>query len=131
MAWYRLAAGLLRQDDPEHAKIMYWDAGPLHAGELLLWLDADGDVARFMLSHRPFRGRLEHCVEWQRGGEPRFGEVDDGESSGRSKMAPVVRRHRVDAATVEMLRTYFAENAEVLEPDQRAVIDGVLDPDLA
>src|SRR5438067_12957153 len=115
MAWHRFAAELLRQDDPEHLKVPYWDDGPLHAGELLLWLDAGGDVARFLLSHRPFRGPREHCVEWQRGGAPRFGEVDaagprsdDGEAAGRGKMAPIGNFRRADPATLAGPPAYFA-----------------------
>jgi hypothetical protein len=128
MAWYRLAAGLLRQDDPAHHKVLYWDDGPLHAGELLLWLDGGGDVARFLLSHRPFGGSREHCVEWQRGGAPRFGEVDDGEGAGRGKMAPIVHFRGADPATLAELQAYFAANAAALEPDQGATIAAVLEP---
>src|SRR5947209_1590632 len=128
MAWHRFAAELLRQDDPEHRKVLYWDDGPLHAGELLLWLDAGGDIARFLLSHRPFRGPREHCVEWQRGGAPRFGEVDDGEAAGRGKMAPIVHFRRADPAALAGLQAYFAANAVALEPAQGATIADVLGP---
>jgi hypothetical protein len=128
MAWYRLAAGLLRQDAPAHHKVLYWDDGPLHAGELLLWLDGGGDVARFLLSHRPFGGSRERCVEWQRGGAPRFGEVDDGEAAGRGKMAPIIHFRGADPATLAELQAYFAANAAALEPDQGATIAAVLEP---
>jgi hypothetical protein len=128
MAWHRFAAALLRQDDPEHRKVLYWDDGPLHAGELLLWLDEGGDVARFLLSHRPFRGPREHCVEWQRGGAPRFGEVDDGEAAGRGKMTPIVHFGRADPAALAGLQAYFAANAAALEPAQGTTIADVLGP---
>ena len=128
MAWYRLAAGLLRQDDPAHHKVLYWDDGPLHAGELLLWLDAGGDVARFLLSHRPFRGHREHCVEWRRGGAPRFGEVDDGEAAGRGKMAPLVHYRHADTAELATLQAYLAANVAVLEADHGATIAKILGP---
>src|SRR3954447_25327485 len=135
MAWYRLPPGRLPQGDPPPHKGRSLGEGPLHAGELLLWIDGGGDVARFLLSHRPFRGPREHCVEWQRGGAPRFGEVDaagprsdDGEAAGRGEMARIVHFGRADPAALAGLQAYFAANAATLEPAQGTTIADVLGP---
>jgi hypothetical protein len=36
VAWHLVSSRLLKQDDPQHHKVLYWDDGPLDAGELLL-----------------------------------------------------------------------------------------------
>jgi hypothetical protein len=129
MAWYLVSSALLRQDRPHERQVLYWDGGPLHVGELALWVDAGGELVRFQLSHRPFRGRREHLVEWQRGGTLRFGEVDDGEDGRRLKRTPTIRYGPPDAAVLAVLRAYFAANAGALEPEQRATIARLLGDD--
>ena len=50
MAWHHVASRLLQQDQPDYRKVLYWDDSLLERGELLLWLDAADEVARFQLS---------------------------------------------------------------------------------
>src|SRR5579884_654520 len=120
VAWHRVSHHL-RQDHPGQQKVLYWDDGPLDSGELLLWLDEAGSIARFQLSWRQFRAPREHVAEWRRGGGLRFGEVD-GDAVGWRKMAPTIQYRQPDAAALSGLRAYFARNAAVLEPRQRAAI---------
>jgi hypothetical protein len=65
-------------------------------------------------------------VEWQRGGELRLGEVDEGEMVGWRKMTPTVRFGQPDEAVLGPLRAYFARNAWALDPAHRATVGGAL-----
>jgi hypothetical protein len=120
LGWHRVSHRL-RQDHPNHHQVLYWDDGPLDSGELLLWLDEAGGIARFQLCWRQFRASCEHVAEWQRGYGLRFGEVDDG-AAGWRKMTPIIRYRQPDAVALAGLRDYFVRNAAVLEPHHRAAI---------
>jgi hypothetical protein len=54
VAWLRVNPRVLQQGDPRHRRLLYWDEGPYDTGQLFVWVDGAGDVARFQLSHRRF-----------------------------------------------------------------------------
>jgi hypothetical protein len=122
MAWRLIDPRLLRQDHPRWRLLWYQDAAVSDGGGLLCWLDAEGAVARFQLVHTPFLAHQAYCLEWQRGGAPRFGVVDDGERTGRCKMTPIVRYTGRDDRVLAALAAYFAANAGVVEWRARAAI---------
>jgi hypothetical protein len=129
VTWLRVDPRILRQDDPRHRRIVYWDEDPHDVGQLFVWVDGTGDVARFQLSHRKFLTYRECVAEWHRGSDLRVGEVADGEGAAGVKRAPIMRYHRSDNRGLAQLRDYFARNAEALEPRHRAAIALVLGTD--
>ena len=131
MVWHAVDPRLLKQDDPRHRRHYYRDDGPLDAGELLLWLNAKGEVVRFQLSHTRYPSLTEYLAEWRRGGSLRFGEVDSGEPTGRYKMAPTICYRLLDGKALALLLDYFARNASPLAPHQRETIAAVLRSHLA
>ena len=127
MAWRRVNPRLVKQDQPAERRVWYWDDGSLDTGELVLWLDWAGRVARFQLAHARFLVGREYLAEWQRGTGLRLGEVQDGERVGRAGMAPLVRYGVTDPRVLATLGDYFARNAAVLPPLHRAAVAAALD----
>jgi hypothetical protein len=126
MVWHRVAADLLRQEEGLDEKVLYWDDGPLDAGELLLWLDAAGEVTRFQLSCQRFSARREHLVEWRRGQGLRVGEVDGEGGTRRLKQTPTIRFGPPDLVALAELRVYLQRNATALDPGHSATLASIL-----
>jgi hypothetical protein len=126
MAWRRIDPRLVKQADAAERREWYWDDGSLDSGELLLWLDGAGRVARFQLAHARFAAGREYLAEWQHGGDLRLGEVRN-ERGGRHSMAPIIQFGVPDAGVRAQLGAYFARNAAVLPPLQRAAVAAALD----
>jgi hypothetical protein len=130
MAWQRVDSRLVKQDDPAARRVWYWDDGPLDRGELLLWLDERGHVVRFQLSHARFLARHEYLAEWRLPGALRVGEVRDG-AGGQVRRSPLIRYARPEPAVLTQLADYFARNAALLPPLERAAVGLALDRELA
>ena len=128
MAWQQVAAQFIRTGGPTQ---FFWETGPREAGDFQLWLAGDGQVQGFQLSYTRRANQPQHWAAWQRGQALRVGEVDSGESSGRSsgraRMSPIVRTAQQPAAQiVDQLLEYFDRNATELAPDQREVVRSIL-----
>jgi hypothetical protein len=126
VAWQRIAPHLLKQETPSERLVWYWDDGPLTTGELLLWLDAEGRIARFQLAHAPFPGTREYLADWARERGLRLGQVGRGEGTPHHKMAAIIRYQRPDARPLAQLADYFTTNAWVLNPFHRATVAAAL-----
>lgn len=129
MTWQRIEPGYLRQEEPDLVSLWYHDDGTPESGDLLLWLDAAGDVLRLQLSHSQAPGGKEYLAEWHRGGALRVGDVDSGEQGTQSaaKMSPLVYYHKeADPRIVAPPLAYFRRRAGGLDAQHRLFIEAIL-----
>ena len=86
--------------------------------DLFTWHRRDGSVCRFELCYDKHLG--EHTVRWDaREGVETF-SVDDGEVTGRYKMAPLVQAS--DSPVEQHMTTRFRDAARELDPAIVAVV---------
>ncbi len=128
MAWQQVSPRYVRQDYPQLHAQWYCDSVPRGGGELMVWVDGDGRIAAFQLSHEEWPAMRHYIAHWNTGCGLRTGMVDDGVSRRRvRKPAPLIRfSDPPDPEAARRLLEYFRENASPLEPQQRLTITAVL-----
>jgi hypothetical protein len=128
MVWQQVSPRYVRQDYPGLRAQWYRDVADRGGGELMLWVDADGRVRAFQLSHEEWPSLQHYVADWRAGRELQVGHVDEGERSRpHVKPAPIMRftPHGNPLAAWRLLG-YFCENESLLEPVQRQTIKAVL-----
>ena len=123
----------VRQDDPELQASWFRDDRSVGGGELMIWVDQDGRLRAFQLSHEEWPGNREYMAHWTAGTQVQVGRVDPGEGhAGRFKMSPTISFFPdVPPPVVRLLVTYFEANAALVDPQYRRVILTVLRESLA
>ena len=93
MTWLRVASRLIRPDGPT---LVFWEIEPRESGNFRLWLDLQGQVQSFQLTHARTIRQPEYFAAWDHGQGLYLGIVDAGDhvvtGSHHHKMSPIIRR---------------------------------------
>lgn len=128
MAWQQVSPRYVKQDYPHLRADWYCDSVPRGGGELMVWVNGEGRIVAFQLSHEEWPAMRHYIAHWNTGCGLRTGRVDEGGNRRWvRKPAPLIRFSALpDPDAARRLLDYFRENAASLEPQQRRIITAVL-----
>lgn len=128
MPWQQIDRQFVKQDQPGFETVWFWDTTDRGGGELLLWLDSDGEIDGFQLSYEQWPSGRHNVCQWKRSSGLQTGLVDEGSGGMRlAKQSSIMRfSDVVDQKVLALLTRYFRSNASILSDPFRELIGSVL-----